>query len=481
MSLSRNPWPILVRRSALGLLAAGGATAGYYGVINLLRTDAFASLRARDIAGFGTDTGTRMTDVELRQYRRGKLVAKTDAGELTMSRDGNTIELKKLRNGEYHRKDGQAKFAADRGTWDTRAERLVLSGKTRIADKDFDLNSSSVVIDQRKDRLVMPNAIDGRVKGGVGTAASLAYNMKTGAFEIGKAKWTGPLNGVQDLAGQANERTKWDVESARTVSGGSKTNTEVYTDARATDQEIIIKAPHIERNTKTDVLTATGRVFYYSAKSNFVADKIVVYRKEKRAVLSGTVIMLIKPKQKVPEGTVIPPKEEEITPFRPVMPDQVNGKVPSYGPSKEEKELDEKLRDGKTVREFPIVVTATDIVYWYGKGQRRADITGSPQARQEFTGGRWRHVWTKTAKYDGEAETLLLQSTENKRDTIYKNSIGDNLTAISFLISTKDEDDSYSGEGITGSVFQDSEDDPRDKKKTPPPTTGGGTTGGRIG
>jgi len=482
MSLSPNPWALTLRRTAWTIVAAAGSWLLYQGVISILRTDAFSNLRQRDIPGFEEDTGIRMSDVELRQYKNGKLVTKTEAKDLTVSRDRNEINLIHLKNGEHVGAKGTTRFAAARGKWNSSTHRLELGGKTRLVGKDFDVSTDLVVMDDLARTIVMPNAIAGRIKGGNGHAASLTYNTMTDGFTLGPAKWKGPLSGIQEATGQTDPRTKWDVQAAKTVSDGSKTNIEHYTDAQATDGEILVKAPKIDRNTKTDVLTATGRVFYYSAKANFVADKIVVYRKEKRAMITGNVVMLVKPKQKVPEGTVIPPKEEEIPPFRPMTPDQVTANRPAadYGPTKEEKDLDAKLRDGQTVREYPSVITAATIEYFYAKGSRHAEISGEPQARQEFTGKRWRHIWAKTAHYDGEEETLLLSSTPGKRDILFKTSIGDSLTALKFLISTNEDDDSYSGEGITGSVYQDDADDPRDKNKKRPAPPKGGTTGGGI-
>ena len=91
------------------------------------------------------------------------------------------------------------------------------------------------------------------------------------------------------------------------------------------------------------------------------------------------------------------------------------------------------------------------------------------------------------AFYDGEKETLLLNSTPGKKDTHFKDSIGDDLLASNFTVSTKEDDDEYEGEGIVGSFHADDEDLPKkdqpnkdqakpDDKKTaaPPPTKAGG-------
>ena len=64
------------------------------------------------------------------------------------------------------------------------------------------------------------------------------------------------------------------------------------------DGDSIVTAPEVERNTKTDVVTCEGPVKYWSAKANLVCDHMVIYRKEKRAVLTGSVVMYVKPEDK---------------------------------------------------------------------------------------------------------------------------------------------------------------------------------------
>jgi len=56
-------------------------------------------------------------------------------------------------------------------------------------------------------------------------------------------------------------------------------------------------SPHIEQNRKTDVIVATGRATYRSAKADMIADKVTIYRKESRAEFSGNVVMLVRAKK----------------------------------------------------------------------------------------------------------------------------------------------------------------------------------------
>ena len=119
-------------------------------------------------------------------------------------------------------------------------------------------------------------------------------------------------------------------------------------------------------------------------------DKVVVYRKDKRAVLSGNVRMLIKPKDEMEKQ--VKADRGEIPVFHPQVPAEVAASAPLQGQSQEDKDLDEEVRSGKTTRKYPTVVLATNIEYWYAKGNRHAIITGNPQATQSLAENRWRRV-----------------------------------------------------------------------------------------
>lgn len=76
-----------------------------------------------------------------------------------------------------------------------------------------------------------------------------------------------------------------------------------------------------------------------------------------------------------------------------------------------------------------------------------------------------------------------MMSAGNK-ETRVKTSLGDDLRATWFLVSTKEGDDSWEAADLEGTVATD-DDDLRNNRgnSTPPPTGSGGTGGlrGRIG
>ena len=467
-----DPRKVWFRRIAATVVAIASLVVLGKFVVETLQIDPFVRVRPRAIPGVDEFTAVQLEKVRLRRFAAGKLVTQAEVDKVAIQRDQNSAQMTNVRNGTHVGKNGKVRFAAKSATWIGVQRRLLVDGKARVKSNDFDIETESMSVDEQSKLVQIPKGLSGKLKDGVGKADRLTMNYDTEAFKVGKVAYAGGLPGVQDgeakAAGQ-NAGTQWQVSAERGDDSGKETKVSRWYDASATDGEILVKAPNIVIDRKTDELTANGRVFYYSGKANLVADKIVVYRKEKRAVLTGNVLMLVKPKE---EEANYSPKEEDIPPFRPLVPDSVKGGDGTFGPTPEERALDKKLREGDTVREFPTVVTADRIEYFYRKGERRATITGNPQARQEFAKTRWRQVWTHTALYDGEAETLRLTSRDGKMETRFKNSIGDDLVAKAVLLHTAEGDERYSTEKARGRVYSDPDDD--ETKKAEPKKTGGG-------
>lgn len=473
---------------AAGVVLAGmGLALGY--VRHLTRVDPFVKFNK---SGSAAERLATMKDVDMRQYHGGELVGSAHVGELGMRSDRQTFDLNNVVDGVIYTKDGRLEFTAPKATWNASSLQLAVDDGGTVSNKDFDLRAPSFSVDQNQGVINVPKEIRGRFFGGRISAGSLVYNMRTGMGRTGAVTWVGKPNLQQE---EVSTPTKWTFQSAGATF--HKGEMETWENARATDGEVIVQGDKIERNTKTDVITATGNCLYFSAKSDLACDKVVVYRKEKRAVLSGNVRMLIKPKDEMTREVKV--NEGEIPPFRPVVPESVAATGNALNESPDEKKLDEEVRSGETTRKYPTAVLATNVEYWYGKGKRRAIVTGSPQASQQLAGSRWRKAWANKVLYDGEAETLRMVSTEGKKDVRMKTSIGDDLTASWFEFSTKEGDDSWKGFGMSGDVMADDEDLPKSDKPAPadtgakpetPPTTpptkdpnppapsGGGTTGG---
>lgn len=446
----------------------------------LLQTDAFSMYKRPR----GTDPiNLRMKDVKFRNYRGTRLVTSAHAEAIEMSRDRFHTMMRGVEDGVYH--DGKRKFRydAEYADWNSGTRVLDISGGVHIRAESLDLRSPQVTFESRPQLLTAKGGVKGRVLGGRFGAESIRYQAEAEVYEVKLASWSGriPAKYAQDAPAAVRQR-EWSLKSDSFRNSKQNPRIVTHTNAIATDGEVIVIAPTIVHNQDTDELVATGtdkaQVQYFSAESNMVADRVQVFRKEHRAVFGGKVVMLVKPKDQRDQK----PKVEALPAFQPVLPAQVKADRPSADRSQEEIDRDEQLRNNKSLREYPLVLNAQKIEYWYARGARRAVITGDPQGRQELPDGRWRHLWTNVAYYDGEQEQLRLVSSKGVKDTRMKNSIGDDAVADWMLVSTAEDSEEFSGAGIEAVFVDLSGEDPRGTPKTepknPPPPTPKPKTGG---
>jgi lipopolysaccharide export system protein LptA len=445
----------------------------------IIGVDAFAKYRAQAENAF-SGVAIRVEDAEMRSYYDGKLVGECRVGRLDIKRNRNEMDFFDISDGVYHGEKGDVRFSGKHADYNagTRLLRSPIGG--RIWNDDMDVNVDGFVFDEKHHDLRVPGKVTGKLFDGNVQTEKLEYSTEDGSYTTGPIVWEGELRAVlsseQEKEGSAPPKQQPQAEEGKRVlwkikalgSSKKKGDIETYNDAEATDGEVIVKAPVVEMNRKTDELHATGRVLYFGEDANVACDEVTIYRKEKRAVLSGDVTMLVKPKDEKKLEVV------EIPPFRPTVPEEIaKSRPPAPDVSDEErKKQGEEVRSTQNLRKFPVSLHADKIVYWYAKGNRHAEITGSPEAYQALPSG-WRRAWAPKAFYDGEKETLRLVSTEGKKDTRVRTSIGDVLVATWFQLSTKDNgEDEWEGAGIEGDVYVD-EEEPRTKKQEtgkPPPS-----------
>jgi len=460
MSTSRSRiW--LRRLFWTGATIAGSVAVGAY-VQWLNRIDPFARYRAGVNQAEANRVGIRLQDVALTSWTDGKLAVTADIGRVDVRRDHQNMDFYNIRNGQYRTTDGMFRFESPRANYSAGFQMLQVSTGARVWNKDLDLRAAGFQYRQKIQRLQSQGEVKGRIFGGQLIAKTFTYYADTKDYEASEVFWEGKLDSsLQEVTTQQSPNA-WKIKAAHSKRLGQ---TEVFLNGEATDGEVIVIAPNIERNVKTDVVTATGGVQYFSKKADMICDKAVIYRKEKRAVLTGNVTMRIKPEDQEKLEVVT------VQPFRPLVPEEVAASRPPAPPTKteEQKKQDEEIRSTRTARKYPISLTSQTVEYWYKRGERRAVVTGNPQARQDFPNGRWRHLWTFKALYDAEKESLRLESTSGKKDTRVVTSIGDDFVSTWFRTSTKEEgEDDWEGEGVEG-VFV-SDDDDLNRRNEPPRT-----------
>lgn len=495
MARIHRPTVLLVRNLVLLGLVVAGAPTGYRKLRVYLGQDAFADLKKPNST---EPVGIRLEEARFRHFHGTTLLTSASADRIEVSRDRRKLEMFGIHDGFYRDGDRKFRYRANTANWDANRRILKVGGGVRVSNADLNLRAEGALFDSRKSRLVAAGHIKGMLAKGSFDGQNLVYNTETEAFRLGPVSWTGkiPAKMIQDAPEEVKSRT-WNFKAEETKHiPGKKGEPRMmrHKNAIATDGEVIVIAANIDHNRDTDEIIATGdekqpRVQYFSAKSNMIASRVQVFRKEKRAVFTGNVIMLVKPKKDQSEK----PKVEALPAFQPLLPDQVKAEPGRFKgkPEEEGQKKGDDLRSTKNIRDFPLVMASAKIEYWYARGSRRAVITGDPQGRQELPDSEWRHLWSNVGYYDGEKELLKLVSTQGRKDTRMKNSIGDDVVATWLLMSTNEEDESFTGAQIEGD-FADlgGNDDPRnDPKKpvTPPPGTnpppggGPGTTGGGNG
>lgn len=460
-------------RLVIWVVGVGAFSAGAIFGFPLLAKDAFGDYKPTK----DSKVGIKLQDVDMKVYDKDKLVAQANIGTVDIGRDRNLFDFDVIQGTSGIGED-KIDFKSKAASYDSLASMLKFGKGIQLKSKDFDLSAPKMTIDDHFKNMQAPGPLKGTLYAGKFSAASVKYLFDKKKMLTGNLEWEGKLPGVVQEgspAPAAQGKTVWNIQSS---SSESENGISKYEEARATDGDQLIRAKHVEYERKKDVLTATGPAYYYSDDANLVADKIIVFRKERRVLLIGNVRMLIKPEDQ-------PDIAGEIPPFRPDVPENIvqnRPLAPSPEEASQQKDLDDALRSSKTIRDYPALVKAATITYWYKKGERRADISGDPECLQDFPNGRWRRVFASTAHYDGEKETLRLESDAGKREARLKTSIGDNLMASWFEISTKEADKElgkWKGQNVTGDVATDDDEDlpttNKDKNQGGGQSSGGGT------
>lgn len=430
---------------ALGVLLV--LALGWLGMVNVLKADAFSKFRSGS-QPIGVEVGVTLNDFEIKSYESGKLALDAHVDSMDVRRDRSQMRMVGVTGGRIYSKDGVFEFDGDEAVYHYYLKRLTSEARSHVKSDDIELTSHRFTYDKESHTLDVRGQVVGTVAGGRVQADDLVYDTVTKSTSATNVTWKGELS---DVVGQ--QKKVWEIHGASFTSEG---DVNIYTDARATDGEVIVVAKKVEYNKSTDVLVATGDVNYWGVDANVTCLEATIFRKEKRAVMTGGVRMFLKSE----ENKAL--KEEPIPELERTTPEAV--KADPQGATKEQVDV---LRSGDNLRKFPVKVVADAIEYWYKEGERRAIITGSPFARQDLEEG-WRFIWAHEGFYDGEEETLTLKSKEGMRGARMMLSIGDDYQAADVTISTKEGDKKYSGHDVRATVYLDEDETPKAK-------SGGGT------
>lgn len=449
----------------MGGLAAVFAL-GYYGRL-IAGLDAFSTFRNGKAL---TGVDATLSNLRIQAFDNNSLVMRADVDQVTIGQSRQIYEIIGVHDGFWKTREGELRFDGPAARWNVPTKMLDANLGGHVISNDMDLHAAQFAFNSQTSMLNIPGAVTGKLKGGDLQATAVSYNIGSGDFDMGHADWSGSTA----LEGQDGEVRKWHFTGKITRKG----DIETVTNGFATDETIIVLADTIVHDKVTDLVTATGNVKYFSAKANLICEKAVIERKIKKATLTGKVQMLVKAKDKQ-----VLSADDGVPKYRPLSKEEVaKAQANTPGQTEEQKKLDDELRSSENMKSYPTICYADKIVYWYKRGERKAEISGDPQARQELSGGRWRQVWTDHAFYDGEKETLKMMSSEGKMDTRMINSIGDDFVTTYVVTSTVDGSNDYEAGDSKGYMSDYSDEIPKDggKGSTPPPAAKTKSGGGRF-
>ncbi|HXH62055.1 MAG TPA: hypothetical protein VNI20_11940 [Fimbriimonadaceae bacterium] len=436
-----------------GLAVVGG---GYLWMSQVLRADAFAKFHSTGVP-LGAEMGVTLNNVDMMAYESGRLAVSAHVADVAVRRDRSQVFMTDVSAGHFHPEDGDPfQFDMKQATYFYFLERLSADTGAHVVNKDMDLVSDKFFYNKSDKTLLVHGSVHGTLNDGKVEAADLSLNTSTKDVSASNVVWKGEL---QDAV-QEGQRKRWEIHGEK-FSQTDDGKVQHFTNARATDGEVIVLANDVYYTKETDVLDAKGDVKYFGVDANMLCDEAVVYRKERRAVFTGNVRMVVKAEDNDKAEETDFPTIDRVT------PDSL--KTNPQGATKEQVDL---LRDTDNLRKYPIKVIADKIEYWYKKGERHADITGSPFARQDLEDG-WRLGWADSGFYDGEKETLTLKSPEDQQDVKVFYSIGDQYVASTVTLSTRKGDKSMQGTNMSAKMFFDEDEVPT--------KSGGGSTGGGTG
>lgn len=401
------------------------------------RYDPFAQYRTEEyLNALGPDVGSRLGQTLVRVYEGVDLGVQFAARRIDVRRDRAQFTIFDIHNGRlYDAGEQRLWFSAGGGVYDGVQNRAEVFGGLSLWNRELAFHTDRGVVDTGRRVIRSTGVVTGRFRDGAVSAESVTWNYAAREGRAERVSWLGPLEQQGKTRRVQLRGQTWEILS--------NPRRQIFYKAEAVDEDQFIRAEKITWIEDEDVITAEGAVEYVGPDAIIRAPKVVVYRKEERAVASGNVQLLVKPERE--KGRVGPPPAG-LPPAQPVLPPGI-----PQPPASQEQGQEERARRSDNLRDYPILITAERIEYWYADGARRAEVTGNPKARQELPDGEWREITAPRALYDQEREVLtLLSRTPGAQEVRLKNSHGDDFVAEEVEISTVEGNESVRGKNVSG-------------------------------
>jgi hypothetical protein len=400
------------------------------------RYDPFAQYRTEGyLNALGPDVGSRLGETLVRVYEGMDLGVQFVARRIDVRRDRAQFTVFDIHNGRlYDKGKQQLWFSAGGGVYNSVQNKADVFGGLALWNRELAFRTDRGEVDTGQRIVRSAGVVIGRFREGEVSAQSVMWNYARREGRAEQVSWMGPLQQEGKVRRVQLRGQTWEILS--------NPRRQIFYKAEAVDEDQFIRAEKITWLEEEDVITAEGAVEYVGPDAIIRCPKVVVYRKEERAVATGGVQLLVKPERD--KGRIGPPPSG-LPPAQPVLPPGVQP------PPSQQQDQEERVRRSDNLRDYPILITAERIEYWYAEGAKRAEVTGNPKARQELPEGAWREITAPRVLYDQEKELLtLLSRTPGAQEVRLKNSRGDDFLAEEVVISTVEGNESVRGKNVTG-------------------------------
>jgi hypothetical protein len=292
-------------------------------------------------------------------------------------------------------------------------------------------------------------------------AGVVAAAMVPGGLYAAQSKAPTKAAAQDTGAKQATKKPKTIHVAAASAVHVEATKTDDLTNAVITDVEegTVFRADTMKVDNMASVKTAdaTGNLLVTDKQADVTGEKVRVYfAKSKRlAVLTGNVVIQVKPKSEQKDPTATPVSTMPIA-FQ-------NGKPTVAKPETDEED------SAESARKHPATITCDKVEYEYGKDKKHAVLTGNFKIVQKFP-DHTRTVYSEHAEYFGLEDKVILHAPVRWEDT-KNNQKGSTPDKVEVFTKENDERIKATNFEITQEVEDEDEKTPAGKTGQKPPAT----------
>jgi lipopolysaccharide export system protein LptA len=293
-------------------------------------------------------------------------------------------------------------------------------------------------------------------------AAYVTLGLAAHGAGLGQAAQSSQKPG--SVAAKRDDNPPWTIVFLGGVEHSDKTKKGQAKNVTATsDEGTVILTDLWQWDEKAKTATATGNMKMTDPQADATSERADVYYKKdtRRLVLTGSVVILVKPKQDNQAGPAA-----QVAPKGPAPVVLQDGKlVAQTGPRTVANQPDEE--SPRSARKYPATITCDKVEYEYARDKKHAVLTGNFKVVQKLSDST-RTLTAEHGEWFGNDERIVLYPPVHFEDT--KGRKGDTESKVTIHTREGEETFSVPGKGVLVLPNLPDEDEPEtpaDRKTEP--------------